>query len=134
MTIADAVARSTELSRGYWFPLTVAILLKPDFTATFSRGLLRLAGTFIGLLLATGLFRILPAVFSIEYVLIVVFAFLMRCFGPANYGIFSIAITAMVVGLLAMSGVSPGDAVRERGINTAAGGLLALAAYALWPT
>ena len=37
--------------------MTIAIVLKPDFTATFSRGVLRLSGTYLGLLVATGLFH-----------------------------------------------------------------------------
>ena len=43
--IADTLTRSFGLPRGYWGPMTVAIVLKPDFTTTFTRGVLRLAGT-----------------------------------------------------------------------------------------
>ena len=40
--------------------MTIAIVLKPDFGSTFSRGVLRLGGTFIGVVFATALFHILP--------------------------------------------------------------------------
>jgi uncharacterized membrane protein YccC len=39
--------------------MTVAIVLKPDFASTFSRGALRLGGTFGGLVFATALFHLL---------------------------------------------------------------------------
>ena len=57
VVIADAIARSVGWHRPYWAPMTVAIILKPDFSTTFSRGVLRLAGTFTGLALATVLFH-----------------------------------------------------------------------------
>ena len=57
VVIADTLTRSLGWQRAYWGPMTVAIVLKPDFTTTFSRGVLRLAGTFTGLALATVLFH-----------------------------------------------------------------------------
>jgi uncharacterized membrane protein YccC len=63
-----------------------------------------------------------------------VVTFLYRCFGPANYGILTMAVSALVVLLIALAGVSPRPVIVARGINTTAGGLLALTAYAVWPT
>src|SRR5437764_779367 len=110
------------------------LVLKPEFTTTFSRGLLRIAGTIVGLFLATALFRFLPDSATVQIVLIFVFALLLRWVGPANYGIFAVAISALVVLLIAMTGVSPKEVIWARGINTAAGGALALLAYWIWPT
>jgi uncharacterized membrane protein YccC len=62
------------------------------------------------------------------------FALMLRSIGPANYGVFSAAIAALVVFLLAATGVSPAETVDARAVNTAAGGVLALVAYAAWPT
>jgi uncharacterized membrane protein YccC len=109
-------------------------VLKPEFTVTFARGLLRIAGTIAGLLLATAMFHFLPTGRGMEIALIGAFVFLLRWAGPANYGIFGIAVSALVVLLIAFTGVAPKDVIWLRGINTVAGGLLALAAYAVWPT
>ena len=49
MTIAGSLA----LPRSYWLAMTIALVLKPDFGSTFSRGILRLAGTYVGLFVAT---------------------------------------------------------------------------------
>ena len=54
--------------------------------------------------------------------------------GPANYGIFAIVVSGLIVLLLAITGVSPKEVISARGINTVAGGLMALLAYWLWPT
>jgi uncharacterized membrane protein YccC len=54
--------------------------------------------------------------------------------GPANYGILTAAVSALVVVLIAVSGVAPKDVIVARGVNSLAGGALALAAYIVWPT
>lgn len=134
VAVGDALARGFDLRRSYWLPMTIAIVLRPDFTATFTRGVARLSGTFAGLVFATALFHVLPPSRSAQVAAIAVLMFLVRCFGPANYGIFVTAITGLVVLLLAMTGVDPKEAIAARAVNTAAGGAIALLAYWLWPT
>jgi uncharacterized membrane protein YccC len=134
VAIGDAIGRGFSWERSYWLPMTVAVVLKPDFTTTFSRGLLRLAGTFTGLILATLLYHIFPQSPLTELILVGIFTFLLRSIGPANYGVFSLAVSGLIVFLIAATGISPGEVVLERGLNTAVGGTLALIAYALWPT
>ncbi len=129
IAIGEAVSRGLDWRRSYWLPMTIAIVLKPDFTATFSRGVLRLAGTFIGLLLATALFHLLHPATIAEVALLTVFMFILRCFGPANYGLVVIAVTALVVLLIALTGDSPNAVMAARALNTTAGGIIALLAY-----
>lgn len=132
--IADAISRAVSWQRSYWIPMTLVVILKPDFTTTLSRGLLRLAGTLGGLLLATGLYHALPNSALTQLLLVGIFAFVLRLYGPANYGVFSVAISGLIVFLIAATGVAPSEVVLLRGTNTIAGGLLALVAYLLWPT
>ena len=131
---ADFLATTAGWPRGYWAAMTAAIVLRPDFASTFTRGLLRIAGTLIGLGLATALFHFLAPPTGWQEVLLAVFAFLLRCYGPANYGIFAILLTALIVLLLAATGISPAEVIVPRGGSTIAGGALALLAYWLWPT
>jgi uncharacterized membrane protein YccC len=114
--------------------MTTVLVLKPEFTVTFTRGLLRIAGTIVGLLLATAMFHFLPAGIGLEVLLIGAFVFLLRWIGPANYGIFGVAVSALVVLLISITGVSPKTVILARGLNTIMGGTLALVAYAAWPT
>jgi uncharacterized membrane protein YccC len=134
VALAEAVSRSLETPRAYWLPMTTVLVLKPEFTVTFTRGLLRIAGTIAGLLLATAMFQVLPSGKFVEIVLIAAFVFVLRWAGPANYGIFGIAVSALVVLLIAFTGVAPTQVIWPRGENTIVGGLLALAIYAVWPT
>ena len=134
VAIAELVSRNLETPRAYWLPMTTVLVLKPEFTVTFTRGLLRIVGTIAGLLLATAMFHFLPTGRGPEVALIGAFVFLLRWVGPANYGIFGVAVSALVVLLIAFTGVAPKDVILARGINTVAGGVLALTAYLVWPT
>jgi uncharacterized membrane protein YccC len=134
VALGEAIGRSLSWQRTYWLPMTVAIVLKPDFTATFSRGILRVAGTLAGLLAATAVFHILPSRVGAEILLVAGLTFLLRWAGPANYGVLTAAVSALVVMLIAVSGVAPKDVIVARGVNSLAGGALALGAYLLWPT
>ena len=135
----DMMGRLVWWQRTYWLPMTIAVVLKPDFTTTYSRGILRLGGTFLGLIIATALYHLLPndspgAVALGQLVLVGLFTFALRCIGPANYGVFSASVGALIVFLVAATGVPPKDVVLQRAWNTAAGGIFALIAYAFWPT
>ena len=134
LAAGEMMAHLIYARRTYWLPMTIALVLKPEFTVTFSRGLLRIAGTLAGLVLSTALFRFLHPVTGMEVILIGLFVFLVRWIGPANYGIFAINVSALVVLLVAFTGVSPTEAILTRGIMTTLGGITALAAYAAWPT
>ncbi len=129
VALGNILERAFYWHRSYWLPMTIVLVLKPEFTTTFSRGLLRIGGTIVGLFLATALFRFLPESATLQIVLIFVFTLLLRWVGPANYGIFAVAISALVVLLIAITEVSPKEVIWARGINTAAGGTLALLAY-----
>jgi uncharacterized membrane protein YccC len=48
--------------------------------------------------------------------------------------VFAVMISALVVVLLTINGVSPKEVILARGLNTAVGGVLALLAYLAWPT
>jgi uncharacterized membrane protein YccC len=134
VAIGNTLERAFYWHRSYWLPMTIVLVLKPEFTTTFTRGVLRIFGTIVGLFLATALFHFVPGTITLQIILIFVFTLLLRWVGPANYGIFAIAISALVVFLIALTGVSPKELIWARGINTAAGGVLALLAYWIWPT
>lgn len=134
VALGGAIEQAVMGRRAYWVPMTVALVLKPDFSATFTRGLLRLGGTLIGLALTTALFLVVPLRAPGEIVLVFLFAYLARCFGPANFGIMTAGASALIVTLLALSGAAPIPLAIERGLNTLAGGLIALAGYVAWPT
>ena len=46
--VAGFVSEVLPLQRSYWVPLTVAIVLKPDYGSVFARALQRGIGTVVG--------------------------------------------------------------------------------------
>jgi uncharacterized membrane protein YccC len=134
LAIGDMIGRAIALRRTYWIPMTIAIVLKPDFTSTFARGALRIGGTIVGLVFATLLFHAIHTGVSTDIALMAAFTLLLRWAGPANYGVFVFAVSGLVVLLIAVTGVPPADVIAARATNTMLGGMLALAAYAVWPT
>jgi uncharacterized membrane protein YccC len=134
LAIGDIIGRAIVLQRAYWIPMTIAIVLKPDFTSTFARGALRIGGTIVGLVFATLLFHVIHTGVSTDIALMAAFTLLLRWAGPANYGIFVFAVSGLVVLLIAVTGVAPANVIAARAMNTMLGGMLALIAYAVWPT
>ena len=66
--------------------------------------------------------------------LVAIFTYALRCVGPADSGVFVVSVSALIVLLVGLTGVSPAQVIPARAINTAVGGLLALLAYWIWPT
>lgn len=133
IAIGDLITRSFSLPRSYWLNMTVALVLKPDFGNTFSRGVLRLAGTYAGLM-APLLFRLASPTVPVRVLWIGILTLGMRSLGRANYGILVTILSALVVVLFSLIGVAPRDVIASRALNTSIGGLLTLAIYLVWPT
>lgn len=128
------VERLVSLPHSYWIPMTLVIVLKPDFGGTFSFGVLRMTGTIAGLLIATALAHVTNDGPIIQLGLLALFCFSFRLLTPVNYAIGVTMLTGMLVMLLSFQGVPPLDAVSARIQATIAGSTMALLAYALWPT
>jgi fusaric acid resistance family protein len=132
--IATAVYREWRLPRGYWMPMTALLVLRPEFHDTFARGLARIAGTIAGAALATLIvdaFGPGPAALTL---LLLAFVWGCYAFFRMNYAIFTTCLTGYIVFILMLSGVGEMTAATTRALYTVAGGVLALAVYALWPT
>jgi uncharacterized membrane protein YccC len=134
LSIALLVSRIWQLPHGYWLPMTAAIVLRPDFAATFNFGLLRVVGTILGLVLTTALLHITPHDPWTHLALMAVLCMTFRYLATAHYGIAVAALTGTVVILLSFEGVNSGTAVMDRVLNTALGSGMALLAYVAWPT
>lgn len=134
LSLALWISRWLHLPHGYWLPMTAAIVLRPDFAATFNFGLLRVLGTLLGLLLTTVLLFVTPNAPWAHLLLMAILCMAFRYLANAHYGIAVAALTGTVVILLSFEGVDSGVAVMDRVINTALGCGMALLAYVAWPT
>ena len=80
------------------------------------------------------LYHVLPPGTLTDVLFVGAFTLMLRWVGPANYGIFVVAVSGLVVALIANSGTPPRQVIPLRALNTLIGGILALIAYAVWPT
>ncbi|HET7813293.1 MAG TPA: FUSC family protein, partial [Candidatus Baltobacteraceae bacterium] len=132
--IAVTGERYLHLERGYWAPMTALLVLRPDFSTTFSRGVQRLSGTLAGAVLATLMIALLHPSAAVDIVLVIFFGFLGYLVIVLNYAVYTITVTAYVVFLLALAGMPSHNAVVDRIAATLFGGALGLLCYAIFPT
>ncbi|MBE7189156.1 FUSC family protein [Jatrophihabitans endophyticus] len=130
---SDLVTRLAGFERGYWVSLTVLVVLRPDFGSTLQRSTMRVAGTVVGLLIASELVHWIPGGQWWNVALILIFAFGMRFAGPTNVAPSAISLSALVVVLLAVDGVAPHETLVDRSVATLIGGALAVLAALLLP-
>jgi uncharacterized membrane protein YccC len=134
LAIAVALEHALPVAHGFWIPMTVALVLRPDFGATVARGTARLAGTCAGALLAGGIAWAFHPSALVHLGLVLFFAWFGYTLFAASYAAFSVAITAYVIFLLAYGGLPEHTATVDRLLATAVGGALALGAYLAFPT
>ena len=132
--IGTALAGLLPFEHRYWLPLTALVVLKPDFRSTFTRGLGRILGTAVGALLAGLVTAVLQPGPVLLTVLVVATAWGCYALLFANYALFGLCVTAFVVFLLSFTGLPAWSTVGDRLEATVLGGVLALVAYAVWPT
>jgi uncharacterized membrane protein YccC len=134
VSASAVIAHAVGIGRGYWLALTAVLVLRPEFSVTFTRGVGRAVGTFVGVGIAT---IVAVTAHPHGWVLVPfvgVFVWLAGAVFNASYAAFSVAVTGAVVFLLAGLDTDPVADARDRLIATVVGAALALGAYALAPT
>jgi uncharacterized membrane protein YccC len=133
MAIAEVARQLLTIQRPYWVLLTVAIVLKPDFGSVFTRAVQRGAGTLLGVLLGSLLLAVVPRSPWLLAAMVVA-AGLLPWARAANFGLFSVFQTPLVILLLDLA--SPGGAqlVGARLVDTLIGcAIVLVVGYLLWP-
>ena len=132
--LSFAVERALKMPHGVWFPMTTAIVLKPDFGGTLRFGVQRTLGTFAGLLVASVLihYSMDSAVARLALMALLCLGF--RLYAQANYALAVALLTGLLVLLFSFEGVAPAEALQMRILATVLAAMLALSAYLLWPT
>lgn len=133
VTIGYLVGTALPFGHGYWAPMAAVMVMRPEFSQTYSRSVARFGGTVVGVALATGMARATRPDETLLAVLAVICAWLMYLLMRTGYAVSQICISAYVVFLLGMAGDDWSQTVVERVVLTLAGGLLAMIAYAVYP-
>jgi len=121
------------VTRGYWIPMTVVVVLKPNFGGTLHRAVQRITGTVAGALLAALFLWFIKDTWWLLG-LLALLSFATLTLRWANYVAFSLALTPMIMVMLNLS--HPGTVTDSflRILHTIIGGVLAIVAgYLLFP-
>jgi uncharacterized membrane protein YccC len=133
MSIAEIARQYLPIQRPYWVLLTVAIVLKPDFGSVFTRAVQRGAGTLLGVLLGSAVLAVLPRNVWV-LVAMAAFAALLPWARDANFGLFSVFQTPLIILLLELTQPSGPGLVGARLTDTLIGCAIVLVfGYLLWP-
>jgi uncharacterized membrane protein YccC len=133
VTFGILIFRVGHIAHGFWIALTAAIVLRPNYSATFIVGIAQLAGTIVGGALAWIIAMLIPASPASHAVAAIAFAALGFVVFPVGRAYYAIAVTGFVVFLLSMVGFFEATAVVARIEATLIGAALALIVFALWP-
>ncbi len=132
MGVAGVVSEVLPLQRSYWVPLTVAIVLKPDYGSVFARALQRGIGTVVGavagavlLVLVHGAWLLIP---------FAVLAALLPFGRSRNYGLLATFLTPLVVVLIDLLKPAGWQLAEDRLIDTLIGcAIVLVVGFAPWP-
>ena len=127
------LGRLLPLGHGYWAPLAAVMVMRPEFSQTYSRAVARFGGTLVGVFLASAIVEAAHPGTGPLAALAVICALLMYLLMRTGYAVAQACVGAYVVFLLGMAGDDLSQTVFERVLLTLAGGLLAMISYAVYP-
>jgi Fusaric acid resistance protein-like len=118
---------------GYWVPLTILFVMRPNRDETDHRLILRALGSVLGLVLATAIAETFGGSDLVIGAVLTLAAALSFGLLTVQYALFTAAITTYVVLMTATLGEGAFKAAGQRALGTALGILIAFLAWRLWP-
>jgi len=132
MGVAGLVSEVLPLQRSYWVPLTVAIVLKPDYGSVFARAVQRGIGTIVGAVAGA----VLLVLFHGAWLLVPfgVLAALLPYGRSRNYGLLATFLTPLVVVLVDLLKPVGWRLAGDRLVDTLIGcAIVLVVGFAPWP-
>ena len=133
MLVASVLSEVLPLQRSYWVPLTVAVILKPDYGSVFIRAVQRAIGTIVGAVVGALILAVVPfgpwllAPFGI-------LAALLPWGKAANFGLAATFLAPFVVLLTDLIKQTGWSLAADRAIDTVVASMVVLlVGYAPWP-
>jgi uncharacterized membrane protein YccC len=132
MGVAGVVSEVLALQRSYWVPLTVAIVLKPDYGSVFARAVQRGIGTIVGAVVGAVLLELFRGAWLL--VPFGLLAALLPYGRNRNYGLLATFLTPLVVVLVDLLSPLGWQLAWERLVDTLIGCAIVLViGFAPWP-
>ncbi|HEY1854308.1 MAG TPA: FUSC family protein [Solirubrobacterales bacterium] len=133
LALGVAVYHAFDLhDHGYWVPLTILFVMRPERDESYHRIVLRAVGTAAGLVIATGLAELIDSDLVDGLLLAVSIGFAYGLL-TVQYALFTLAVTIFVVLSVDILGEPALEAAGQRAIGTAIGLLIIYLAFVLWP-
>ncbi|HVT00398.1 MAG TPA: FUSC family protein [Solirubrobacterales bacterium] len=134
LALGVAIYRAAGMrDHGYWIPLTILFVLRPEEDETDRRLVLRAVGTVAGIAVATGLAVLFDGAELWIGITLSLAAALSFGLLTVQYALFTAAITAYVVLLSDTLGEARLDAAGQRLLGTAVGIAIAYVAFRVYP-
>jgi len=134
LALGVAVYRAFDMdNHGFWIPLTILFVMRPDRDETYLRLVLRAVGTVLGLVVATVVAETCGESDAVVVIVLSVATALALGLLTVQYALFTAAITIYVVLLTDALGEPTWQADRLRLLGTAAGILISFLAFVVWP-
>lgn len=133
ISLSVGLSHVLPLSRPFWLPLTVALVLRADYAATIQRGFARLMGTLIGVVLAGALAYLLHPSQVGLVIMTILGAWMAFAFYGTTYVYFTMAVTVYVIFSVSSTGLHGRTAVFDRVEATVIGAIIAVVTNLVWP-
>ncbi|MEI8081111.1 MAG: FUSC family protein, partial [Actinomycetes bacterium] len=133
LACATVVNLAFDIPRGYWIAMTIALVLKPDFSTTLTKSGLRIAGTCVGVLVVAVVFALTGEIGWVYVALITIAAPLAMRWMSANYFWAASATTVTMVLLAEAEAPSIGPPMARLEM-TLLGSLIAVAVFLILPS
>lgn len=134
LALGVAIYRAFDMDdHGFWIPLTILFVMRPDRDETYLRLVLRAVGTVLGLIVATVVAEAFGGSDLVVIVVLTAATALALGLLTVQYALFTAAITVYVVLLTDTLGESAWEADKLRLIGTALGLLITFLAFVVWP-
>ncbi|MDT5365531.1 MAG: hypothetical protein QOC69_7293 [Mycobacterium sp.] len=131
--IGIGIARFADVPHGYWIPLTVVMVLRPETAHTYTRCVGRVAGNVVGIVVASAVILLLHPTGFTAVALAVVFLGVAYAVSGFGYLALSAALAAAIVFLIDVGGTAGATALGDRLLATLIGGALAVLAHVAVP-
>ncbi|MGW2397834.1 FUSC family protein [Kitasatospora sp. NPDC001664] len=133
IAVASLLTAGVPLSRGYWVPMTVAFVLKPDLGSVFQRAVSRSVGTVLGVAVTAGLLSLTSSEWGLAAIAALCVALLPYSLG-VHYGLNAAVMTPMALILVQLGGEPGTEELWPRVLDTAlASAIVLVFGYLLWP-
>ncbi|MFG3225848.1 FUSC family protein [Kitasatospora sp. NPDC048194] len=133
IAVGAAVTAHYPLSKGYWVPMTIAFVLKPDLGSVFLRAVSRAVGTVVGVVVTAALLSLTTGPWALLAVAALCVALLPYA-TAAHYGLNTVVMTPMALLLLQLGGQRSDVEFWPRVLDSVlASAVVLLFGYLLWP-